>query len=77
MVSVSVVELAAPDGVTVDGENVQVVPEGNPEHTNETAEWNPFDGVIAMVAFPLCPGSKVSDDSEELMEKSELGTVMI
>ena len=60
-VRVSVVEAAAPDGVTVAGEKLHDVPESNPEQTNETAELNPFSGVIEIVESSLCPVITVSD----------------
>lgn len=45
-INFSVVEAAAPDGVTVGGEKLHDTPEGNPdEQLNDTAELNPFSGV--------------------------------
>ena len=51
---VSVVEATAPDGVKVPGAKLHEVPAGNPEQLNETAEANPFCGIIWTVAAPLC-----------------------
>jgi hypothetical protein len=77
VVKVSVVAVPAPVGVTVDGEKLQLVPEGNPRQTNEIAEWNPFDGVTAMVALPLCPAFNVSSAKDDETEKSELFGSMV
>ena len=71
---VSVVEVAAPDGVTAAGEKVHVVPIGRPEQLNETDEVNPFTGVIDIVLVPLCPGTTVTDAGNAVIEKSGVGT---
>lgn len=42
--TVSIVEIAVPTGVTVDGEKLHDAPVGSPEQLNETAELNPFSG---------------------------------
>jgi hypothetical protein len=70
---VSIVEATAPDGVTVAGEKLHVVPAGKPEQLNDTDELNPFTGVIEIVLVPLCPGAIVSDAAEAVIEKP--GTV--
>ena len=69
-VKVSVVEVAAPDGVTAAGEKLHVVPAGNPEQLNDTDELNPFTGETEIVLVPLCPGTTVSDAGEAAIEKS-------
>jgi hypothetical protein len=76
VVTVSVVEVAAPDGVTVAGAKLHNVPEGNPEQLNETAELNPFSGVTEIVAVPLCPAFMESDSGEATTEKS-VGRLMV
>jgi hypothetical protein len=70
---VSIVEAAAPDGVTAAGEKLHVVPTGNPEQLNDTEEVNPFTGVTEIVLVPLCPGTTVSDAGEAVIEKSGVG----
>ena len=70
VVTVSVVEVAAPDGVTVAGEKLHDAPLGNPEQLNETGELKPFWGVTETAVVPLCPPVTVSDVGEATMEKS-------
>ena len=72
-VRVSVVEAAAPDGVTAAGEKLHVVPAGNPEQLNDTDELKPFTGVTEIVLVPLCPGTTVSDADKVAIEKSGVG----
>jgi hypothetical protein len=76
-VSVSVVEAAVADGVTVAGEKLHDVPESNPEQLNETTELNPFSGVTEIVAVPPCPAAIVSDDGETAAEKSGTSLSMV
>jgi hypothetical protein len=71
----SVVDAAAPDGVTVDGEKLHVTPEGKPEQLNETMELNPYFGVTETEVVPLCPAATVSDDGVSAMEKFCMLTV--
>lgn len=52
VVTVSVVEEAAPEGVTVAGEKEQEAPKGSPEQVNDTAELKPFWGVTVMEVVP-------------------------
>jgi hypothetical protein len=75
--TVSVVVEATPlDGVTVAGEKLQVTPGGNPEQSNETAELNPFSGVIDRFVFVLCPATTVKDPDDTAVEKSGAGGTM-
>ena len=50
---VSVVVGVAAEGVTVAGEKLQVAPVGCPEQANDTAEENPFSGMMKTVVVPL------------------------
>ena len=68
--TVSVVEAAAPDGVTVCGEKLHVAPAGNPEHANETGELNPFTGVTEIAVDALCPDWTVKAAGFGATEKS-------
>jgi hypothetical protein len=70
---VSVVEAAAPDGFTVAGEKLHDVPGGKPAQLNETAELNPFIGVIVRATVPLCPAATVSVPGDTANEKSGTG----
>ena len=72
VVTVSVGEVL-PGGVAVCGEKLHVAPDGNPEQLNETAELNPFAGVIEMMAVTLCPAATVNEPGEALTEKSGAG----
>ena len=74
---VIVVEAAVADGVTVAGEKLHDVPEGNPEQLNETVELNPFSGATEIVAFPLCPAVTVRDVGEAIREKSIAGRSIV
>jgi hypothetical protein len=69
VVTVSVVEAAPPEGITVAGEKLHDTPEGNPEQLNETAEANPFVGVTRTVVVPLCPAVTESDAVKRSTEK--------
>jgi len=75
--TVSVVEAAAPEGVTVVGEKLHEAPVGSPEQTNDTAEANPFCGVTVTVVFPGCPDEMVSDGGARATEKSGGGRLMV
>jgi hypothetical protein len=68
--TVTVVEAAVPDGVTVAGEKLHDAPEGNPEQLKETAEVKPPCGVTLTVAVPLWPPVTVIDAGVEASEKS-------
>lgn len=79
MVTVSVVDAAAPEGVTVGGERLQdhdaVV--GNPEHASETVELKPSMGVIETEVVPLWPPVTDIDTGEAAMEKSGCAKVYV
>jgi hypothetical protein len=77
VVTVSVVEAAEPDGVTVAGEKLHDAPEGNPEQLNETAELNPFRGATEILVVPFCPAVTLSDAGEATTEKSGAGRLMV
>ena len=68
--TVRVVEVDAPEGVTVAGVKLQFVPDGNPEHANDTAEANPPFGVTETVTVPLCPFAMFRLVGAEASEKS-------
>ena len=70
---VRVVVAAAPDGVTVVGEKLQVAPVGRPVHTNDTADENPFCGVMVAVAVPLDPAFTVREAGDAVTPKSTGG----
>ena len=70
VVTVTVVEAAALDGVKVAGAKLQDAPAGNPAQLNETAELKPFAGVTVRVVVPLCPAVTVNDAGETPTEKS-------
>jgi hypothetical protein len=63
-VTVRVVEVADPEGVTVGGEKPQDAPEGSPVQLNETAEANELSGVTCTVAEALCPAITLSAAGE-------------
>jgi len=73
---VSVVETAAPEGVTVFGEKAQDAPEGSPEQLNEIVELKPFAGVTETVNVPLWPPVTVIVAGVAAMEKSGGGAAM-
>jgi hypothetical protein len=75
--NVSIDEAGAPDGVTVGGEKLHEVPEGNPEHVNETAELNPLTGVTETMLELLCPAITETDVGELATEKSGVGELMV
>ena len=79
VLTVTVVDTAnVPDeGMTVAGEKLHAAPGGRPEQLNETVELKPFDGVMSIVAVPLCPGINVSDPGEIAMEKSAGSELMM
>jgi hypothetical protein len=77
VVTVTVVEAAAPEGVTVAGEKLHEDPVGKPEQAKETAELNPFSGVIETVAVALCPPVTVCDAGVAAAEKSGAGRLMV
>jgi hypothetical protein len=69
VLTVSVVEAVAPDGVTLAGVKLHDAPEGSPEQLSETAEVNPSCGVTIVVAVPLFPDWTVSEAGETATEK--------
>jgi hypothetical protein len=75
--NVSIDEVGAPDGVTVGGEKLHDVPEGNPEQVNETAELNPLTGVTETMLVLLCPAITVTEVGELATEKSGVGRLMV
>ncbi len=77
VVTVSVVEAAAPEGVTVAGEKLHDAPEGSPEQLNETGEANPPCGVAVVIAVPLCPAGTVSAAGETATENPCAGRLMV
>jgi len=69
-VTVTVVAIGPPFGVTVAGEKLQEIPAGNPEQLNETTELKPFTGVNEREKEPLCPALMVSEEDDAVKEKS-------
>jgi hypothetical protein len=74
--TVSVVEAAPVVGVTVVGANVQVAPVGSPEQANDTAELNPFVGVIVTSVITVWPALTVNTTGEADTTKSGTGRLM-
>ena len=70
VVTETVVEAAAPDGVTVAGEKLHEDPVGKPEQVNETGALNPFTGAMEIEAAALCPPVTVCDAGEVATLKS-------
>ena len=68
---------AAPTGVTVAGEKLQVAPVGRPEQLKVVAEAKPFAGATERVAVPVCPGAMVSDAGETVMVKVGVGMLIV
>jgi hypothetical protein len=60
VLTVSAVEVAVPEGVTVAGEKLHDAPVGNPVQLNETGEANELRGVTVTVEVPLCPAVTLS-----------------
>lgn len=77
VVTVSVVDAGAPDGVTVAGAKLHDAPAGRPVQLNPTAELNPFDGVTVMAAVPLRPPVTDIAVGEVTTEKSGAGRLMV
>lgn len=75
--TVSVVDTAAPLGVTEAGEKVQVASAGKLLHVKLTLELNPFSGVTVNVAVPLCPATMVSVGGFTDTWKSGAGRLMV
>jgi hypothetical protein len=67
---VSVVEAAAPLGVTVVGEKLHDAPAGRSEQESPTASLNPFEGVTVTVVVPDWPAVTLSVPGEALSAKS-------
>ena len=77
-VNFSVVEAAAPDGVTIGGVKLHDTPEGKPAaQLNDTAELNPFRGVTEMVVVVLFPEVTANVDGDAATEKSGWGRLMV
>jgi hypothetical protein len=74
---VRVVVAAAPAGITLAGEKLHDAPDGSPEQLNETAEANPFCGVMDTVVVPLDPDATVSAVGESETLKSGAGRLMV
>jgi hypothetical protein len=69
VVTVSIVEVAPPEGIKVAGEKLHDAPAGNPEQLNEMAESNPLFGVTKTVVVPLCPAVTETDAGKRSTEK--------
>jgi hypothetical protein len=73
----SVVDTAAPEGVTVCGVKLHDTLEGIPvAQLNDTVELNPFNGVTEMVVVVLFPEVTAKADGESAIEKSGWGRLM-
>lgn len=59
-----------PSGVTVSGEKVHEVSDGNPEHANATVALNPLDGETVKVVVSDDPATTVIDVGLAPTEKS-------
>ena len=70
---VRVVLAAAPLGVTLAGENVQMDAAGRPLQANVTVETTPFIGTTEMVNVALWPALIVADKGEATSPKSPPG----
>ena len=70
VVTVSVVEAAPPEGVTVAGAKLHVAPEGSPEQLNEIGELKPYAGVTEIEVVPFCAPVTVCDAGVAATEKS-------
>jgi hypothetical protein len=57
-------------GVTVGGLKTHEAATGNPEQLKDTTELNPLWGASEIETDALCPPAIVSDEVEEVMEKS-------
>jgi hypothetical protein len=77
VVIVILVVTTAPEGVTVEGEKLQLAPAGTPEQLKLTAELNPLLGVTEIVVVPLCPAVTVIEIGETVIEKSGGVLVMV
>ena len=62
--TVSVVVMAEPDGVTVDGEKLHDALVGWPVHAKDVWAAKPVCGVIVTVADPFWPDAILMDDGE-------------
>lgn len=74
--TVSVVDAADPDGVSVDGANTHDVPAGRPVQLNETVELNPFCGITETAVDPFWVLETASEVGEAESEKSPVGMVI-
>jgi hypothetical protein len=77
VLTVSVVDAGAPDGVKVAGEKLHEAPAGRPVQLNPTAELNPFDGVTVTVVVLLRPVVKDVAVGDVITEKSAAGRLMV
>jgi hypothetical protein len=77
VLTVSVLPIAAPLGVTEVGLKLQDASAGNPLHAKLTCELNPFCGVTVNVAIPLFPATIVSVDGLTVTTKSGAGALMV
>jgi len=77
VVTVSVLAIAAPFGVTVVGLKPQAAPKGKPLQARVTGELNPFSGVTVNVAIPLFPATMVRADGFTDTWKSGGGALMV
>jgi hypothetical protein len=75
--TVSAVVAAAPEGVTVAGENPHDAPACNPEQAKETAALKPFCGVTVTVVEPFCPETTVKAVGATEMEKVGAGAIPV
>lgn len=71
VLTVTVVAIGPPFGITVAGEKLQEAPVGNPEQLNETTELKPFTGINEREKEPLCPALMVNEEDDTVTEKSE------
>jgi hypothetical protein len=68
---------AALDGVTVDGENEQLSPDGRPEQLKLTAWLNPFCGVTVRVKVADLPEPMVALAGEDASVNEGWGILMV
>lgn len=68
---------AAPDGVTVDGENEQLSPEGSPVQLKFTARAKPFWGMTVSVTVADCPELMVALEGEAARVNVGAGRLMV
>ena len=76
-VMVRMVVTAAPDGVTVVGENEHPAPGARPEQLKATCELKPFCGVTVRVTVPCPPEVRFSDEGDAVKVKLGGGMEMV